>query len=229
MKFLFILLFCTSVHAGFKREGNEILPFSEKNYPLKSFIQDYAEIMNVNITYPENLFRKETMVHVNFNTRIGQAEFEKIFYSILDMTGFTAIKEGEMMWLYHSRDIRYLPVNLYTDDTYPRNRSYSTVAVRLNNPLSSNIARNLRPILSRYGRVIDFSDGYTLIISDVGTNIERIVKTISSMDTKDAFANMVADKPAPKEEDNPLRDKLVDLQLENDILKKKLTEMKEKQ
>lgn len=45
----------------------------------------------------------------------------------------------------------------------------------------SDIARNLRPFLSRYGRVIDASAG-SLIVVDTMTNLERIIGMIRKMD-----------------------------------------------
>lgn len=221
MKIIFILLLCTSAFAGFNRQGDEIQPFKDPNYPLSSLIEDYASLTGTSVSYADDLFRKDETVHVNFNSSQSPKEFEKFFYSSLDMAGFTAISENGVLWIYNSRDIRYLPVEVYTDDSYPVDKTYSTVIIKLKNPLSSKISRNLRPIMSRYGRVIDFSDGYTLLINDLGTNIDRLKKTIASMDTEKAWKTLLEAEPKQKEPENPLREKVLDLQIENDILKKK--------
>lgn len=221
MKLILMMFLCASAQAGFTRQGSEILPFRDQAYPLASLIEDYASLTGTSISYADDLFRKDQSVHVDFNSKQSLKEFEKFFYSSLDMAGFTAISENGVLWIYNTRDIRYLPVEVYTDDSYPVDKTYSTVIIKLKNPLSSNIARNLRPIVSRYGRVIDFSDGYTLLINDLGTNIDRLKKTIASMDTEKAWKTILESEPKKKEPENPLREKVLELQIENDILKKK--------
>jgi type II secretory pathway component GspD/PulD (secretin) len=227
MKFLLFILLCSNAFAGFQRKGDEVLPFKDKAYPLTSLIEDYSSITGRPVSYEEDIFRKNQNVHVELNTSISLKDFEKFFHSALDMSSFTAVNENGVLWIYNSRDVRYLPIEVYTDESYPKDKTYSTVMIELKHPLSSNIARNLRTILSRYGRVIDFSNGNTILVNDLGTNIERIKQTISSMDTDEAFKRLVKMKPKTPKFENPLKEKLIDLQIENELLKKKCMKNRE--
>lgn len=227
MKLILALFLCATAHGGFTRQGEEVRPFTNKSYPLVSLVEDFAAITGSAVSYADDLFRKDETVHVEFNAPVSLRDFEDFFYASLDQAQFTAVKENGVLWIYPSRDIRYLPVNVHLDDSYPKNKTYSTVLIKLKNPLSSNIARNLRPIMSRYGRVVDFSDGYTILINDLGTNIDRVKKTIASMDTEEAWEALLEAKPKIKEKEHPLRAKVLDLQIENDILKKKCADSRE--
>lgn len=57
--------------------------------------------------------------------------------------------------------------------------------MRLKYVESYDIARNLRPFITRYGRVIDEKNANTIILADTGKNIHRIHKLIEKLDTSD--------------------------------------------
>jgi general secretion pathway protein D len=54
--------------------------------------------------------------------------------------------------------------------------------IALKNVDAAEIARNFRPFMSRYGRIIDLKQTNTIIISDTGTNIHRLEKLIKFLD-----------------------------------------------
>lgn len=228
MKYLWLFLVCTQLHAAFKIEGDEISPFTNNKYPLKEFIKDYAELMKLNVTYASDLIKENQTLHIQLNTKVTKGELKKIFFESLDSLGYTSSDDSDILFLFSTRDIRYLPTKMYVDQSFPKDASYSTVLYRLKYPLSAEITRNLRPFLSRYGRVVDLSDAKTLILNDRGDNVERILQTIASLDTEAAYQDLITYKPKKSEgeEVNPLQEKVMDLELEKKLLEKKYLEVK---
>lgn len=224
MKLILMLLMCSQVFAGeLRMENGEILPITNPHYPLKEFVKDYARMMKINVTYPSNLMRDKDSLHIEFNTKTTPEEFKKVFYEMLSNLGYTAIEDNKILWLHNSRDIRYLASNVYVDQSFPKDARYSTVLYKLKYPISSDVSRNLRPILTRFGRVIDLSDARTIILNDQGSNIDRLIKTIKIMDVEGAYNAMISFKAKPDEnENNPLREKVLELEMEKKLLEEKL-------
>lgn len=223
-----LILLVTQAHAGIKLEHDLIQPFSSTKYPLKDFIADYANIMNVTISYPEDLIKTSEFIQLEINSPTSKENLSHMFYSVLDANDLTVIPKGAFLWIYPAREIRYLPTEVYTDDSYSKNSTFSMVLFTLKNPLSREIARNIRPILSRYGRVIHFSDGKTILISDLGTNLSRLSQTIANMDTDVALKNVLNEEPTKKEEPAEDKARIMELELEKKLLEKKYLELKEK-
>jgi type II secretory pathway component GspD/PulD (secretin) len=128
-----------------------------------------------------------------------------------------------------SRENRYLAGPVSIDSSFSRDAAYKMVLYTLKHPLAPSITRNLRPYVSRYARVINFSDAHTLIISDMGINIDRLIKIIEAMDTAMAYKNFLAQKPQKTEQNSEEQEKILALELENKFLEKKYLELKETQ
>lgn len=230
MKFLLLILLSTQVHAGLKIENNEVLPFTNTKYSIKEFIKDYAELTKLNVTYASNLIKDKETVHIQLATKTTIEEFKVLFYESLANLGYTPREDSNLLWINSTRDVRYMASPVYTDKSFPKDASYSTVIYKLKYPLSSEICRNMRPFMSRYGRVIDVSDARTILFHDRGDNTARLLKTIENLDTETAYKSILTYKPKKDENDeNPLKEKVVELELEKKIIEKKYLEMKGEQ
>jgi general secretion pathway protein D len=228
MKYLWMILICTQVQAGIKVVNGEIQPFTNTKYPIKEFVKDYAEMMNLNVTYTSSLLRDKDTLHIQLNTKTTTEEFKKLFYESISSQGYTPIEDNNILFLVNTRDVRYLPSKVYTDRSFPADASYSTIVYQLKYPLSSEIARNMRPFMSRYGRVIDLSDARTIIIHDRGDNTARLLDTIANLDSEAAYKSILEYKPKTDEDEgNPLKEKVLDLELDRKLLEKKIIELKE--
>jgi general secretion pathway protein D len=54
--------------------------------------------------------------------------------------------------------------------------------ISLKHVSAAEIARNFRPFMSRYGRIIDIKQTNTIIIADTGSNINRLAKMVKFLD-----------------------------------------------
>lgn len=228
MKLLWVigLMLTFEVNAGLKLVDNTIMPFENKAYLVKDMIQDYADLMGLSVSYKKSVINEKAVVHLLLNSKTSKEDYKKIFYVLLDSHNYTPVEENGFLWITDTRDSRYLATKVYMDRTFPKDVSYKTIIYTLKYPVANNVARNLRPYLSRYGRTINFSDGKTMMFLEKGDNAERVLQLAEEMDTEVAYKNILAEKPKPKEEDLSLKEKIVELEVDKKILEKKMMDLK---
>ena len=221
MKILSLLIFLiANAYGGIKTDGEYILPMQRKSYPLKELIKDYADALKVNISYPEETLKNDkSTVDLFIHEKTSFAQFSSLFKAILDSKAYSLIQEKGYCWIANSKDMRYLPSEFYADHSFPNDDSYVTALFRLKYPVAAEITRSLRPFLSRYGRVINFADGRSLVIQEKGTTALKLYDAIKFMDTEKIYL-ITLNKPlkASAPEDNEFEQKLVDLEIKNKIL-----------
>ncbi len=215
-----------SVHASIKTEGDNVLPFQRKGYPLKDLVKDYAEALKISVSFPEGLLKNETSaVDLYIHQKTSFDQFSSLFRSLLDSQGYTLIQEKGYQWISEARDVRYLPSNIYVNEKHPNDERFVTVLYKLKHPIGSDITRNLRPFLSRYGRVVNFSDGRSIMLHEKGDNAYKLFEAIQFMDTEKVYKAALTHKPVKTSpEDDPLQHRIVELELKNKILEKKFTD-----
>lgn len=111
---------------------------------------------------------------------------------VLSESGYALEKvEGTDVYkVFHARDIRYnvqpsLEASLKSNDPLPAPNPAFWVSLTYtskNDGRVSEIARNLRPFLSRYGRVIDVRDSNIVIVHDNAKSALRLLELIRKMD-----------------------------------------------
>ena len=106
----------------------------------------------------------------------------KAYLAALNMAGYTLVKSGEFYKVINARDVRYVPTSIYTGSYTPDTEAHVMKILALKNVDASEISRNFRPFMSRYGRIIDIKQTNTIIISDTGANINRLERLIKFLD-----------------------------------------------
>ncbi len=176
---LMVILMVAKTWGGIPTEGDFVLPFSKQGYPLKEFIKDYAEILKVNISYSTSLLSKnEEPLNIYIHDKTSFANYTTLFKSILDSRGYTLIEENGFKWLSPVRDVRFLPIHFYNNQVVPNDESFATTIIRLKYPVASDITNRVRTFMSRYGRIVGFSDGRSIILTDKGETILKMIETI---------------------------------------------------
>lgn len=127
-------------------------------------------------------------IQLTKNFKITKDNADEFIAYTLYMNGYTRIPYNGDEWsVINARDVRYSPAPVYTygKDNIPATYDYVTTNIKLKNPfIASELARNFRPFMSRYGRVIDLKDPGMLIINDTGKNVHRLIQIIEQVDKK---------------------------------------------
>ena len=222
MKFISLLLLLPTLclAAGMKKESNHVLPLKFTNYPIEKFVADYANLMEKTILVDKRQLQKnKSKVNLILNKKTNLQTFAKMFYTIIESHGFTAVPEGSFLRIISTRDIRYTPTKLYESDEFPKTDEYIFVLHKLKNPLAGEITRNMRPFMSRYGRIIDFNDAHSIAIQDRGSNINRLISLIDNLDNSKSLKRLKKNVRLGKTKKRKKRTKESKEELEIKILK----------
>ncbi len=160
-----------------------------------------SELTSKKYVYADKL---EGMVDGSTNMSMTSENADTLISTILHLNGYTRITMGKDTYkVINARDVRYMATTQVeaSSDKAPELASvddYYTMDYTILNPeTGEHITRNLRPYLSRYGRIIFQENSSSLIIQDTANNILRMYKMISKMDKKPSaqvLAQWEADK-----------------------------------
>lgn len=186
MKAIIVLLCLMSLNAfaiRFNSEKDFII--DEPVFDVATLIKDYAKLKGYNVIIDEDVKGKLKLYGVK---KIPHNEIDLFISAVADQTGYTILKNEKLnqIEVINSRDIRYRGGKIYTNiDDVPMDYNHVQYVTHLKYIEASEVSRNMRPFMSRYGRVIDEKNANTLIIADTGKNIHRLNKLISKIDTEE--------------------------------------------
>lgn len=185
MKYLIFLLFVNTINAKVLERSEGQYTILKETFSLKELISDYAKSVEYNLVYEVKLDRE---IDFYGPSQIRAEDMTLFITAAAKDQGYTLLfdKEIKQIEIINSRDIRYRGSQVYTViNEVPKDYTVVQFATNLKHAESSNISRNMRPFMSRYGRVIDEKNANSLILFDTGKNIHRLHTLIQTLDTKE--------------------------------------------
>jgi general secretion pathway protein D len=220
------MLFSSLAVAKITIKDGKVQPINFKNYPLDQFIEDYAVGFKKTLLM-SGFDKKGTQVNFNLKDSVSLDSFEKMFITVIASHGLSLVEDKSFARIISTRDVRYTPTEFYTSDSFPKDNRQVLVYHEMKNPLANSITRNMRPFMSRYGRIINFNDGHSVIISDRGAQVGNILEFINTLDNKKAV-DVLAKSGVKKRSRNKYKrfenSELEEekLKIEQELLKRKL-------
>lgn len=160
--------------------GPEIVEnFNHPDTDIMELTKFMQELTGINLILDKDVKGKVSITAPNAIT-VGDAW--RAYLAALNMAGFTLVQSGKFYKIINARDVRYVPTKIYTGAYTPTTEAHVMKVLALKNVDASEISRNFRPFMSRYGRIIDIKQTNTIIISDTGANIARLEKLIKFLD-----------------------------------------------
>ena len=137
-------------------------------------------------------------VDVSKNFEVNEKNAELFLSEALYLSGYTRVPFDDKTWtIINSRDVRYHPMKnyIYGKDEIPQNYDHVSVVIKLKNPhIASEISRNFRPFMSRYGRIIDIKKPGIIIIADTAKNAHRLIDMVNLIDKEPTKEEIAAHK-----------------------------------
>ena len=150
-----------------------------KDTDIQEFIKFVADVTGTTMVVDPNVKGK---VRVISSTPVSQAELYDLFLSILDVQGYTAVRSGQVIRIVPSKDARSSPVPIMEDQAAVGNDEYVTQVIRLDNISAVKLIPVLRPLVPQQAHMAAYAPSNAIIISDIRSNIGRIVDIIERMD-----------------------------------------------
>jgi len=150
---------------------------------IRIFIKFISELTNENFIIDN---RVKGNVNIISPGKITVEEAYKVFESVLEVHGFTAVKAGEISKIIPTplAKSKNVEIRLKTDPGVTEDKIV-TQLIPLKYADTNNIKKLFLPLVSKGSVVLAYVPTNTLIITDVYSNIKRLIKIINAIDVKD--------------------------------------------
>jgi len=151
-----------------------------KDTDIQELIKFVADATGTTIVVDPNVKGK---VRVISSEPVSRSELYDLFLSILDVHGYTAVRSGGVIRVIQNKDARSAPVQVDDPEAdAPINDEYVTQVIRLDNVSAAKLIPVLRPLVPQQAHMAAYAPSNAIIISDIRSNISRILDIIDRMD-----------------------------------------------
>jgi general secretion pathway protein D len=171
---------------GREREvaGNNLVSLDFDNVDLKVFIKYVSDTTGRNFVVDDKVRGRVTLISP---TKIRVDELEHVLESLLELHGFTAVPSGSVTKIVPLREVkqRGVATDVGRDprEIQPIDRMV-THLVPLKNADINEVRNMLTPLISKDGNISAYGPSNTIILTDLASNVSRLVKIIQEVDIK---------------------------------------------
>jgi len=166
--------------ASEKRPGEQFVSIDFNNVDINLFIKFMSELTGTNFVVDNNVKGKVTIISP---ARISLEEAYRVFESVLEVNGFTTVKAGEIVKIVPAPEARTKNIQtlLEQEKAGPEDKVV-TQLIPLKYADPEEIKRLFTPLVSKNSVVLGYSPANTIIITDVQSNIQRLMKILRQID-----------------------------------------------
>ncbi|MEQ1876092.1 MAG: type II secretion system secretin GspD, partial [Bdellovibrionia bacterium] len=153
--------------------------FDYPNAEITDIVKAISELTGKNFIIDPGVRGKITIIAPS---KITVAEAYKAFLSALAINGFTVVPSGKFLKIRNVRDAQRENIETYSGAYSPDSDQMITRIVHLKHTPAAEVVKNLRMLPSKNGEMYPYEPTNSLIISDFGSNIERVMAIIREID-----------------------------------------------
>jgi general secretion pathway protein D len=183
--------------------------FDFPNVEITDIIKAISELTGKNFIIDSTVRGKITIIAPS---KITVAEAYKAFLSSLAINGFTVVPNGGFLKIRNARSAQRDGIDIYSGSYYPNTDQMITKVVHLKHITAETLKTQLGRLLnSSYGEIEAYPQTNSMIISDFGSSIDRIMKIINQLDVPgfEEQLEVVGIKYAKSKDISELIDKIV--------------------
>ena len=157
----------------------ESVSFNLKNADIRSVVDMVSGITGKNFIIDPRVKGKVTLVS---STPVAPEDVYDIFLSIIKVHGYVALEEGGVVNILPANEgVRGAPISKRTpgDDGQMQVR-----IVSVNNVKATQLVPTLKPLISKNGHLAAHNSSNSLVISDTGRRVKRLVEVVQRLDQK---------------------------------------------
>jgi general secretion pathway protein D len=113
---------------------------------------------------------------------VDEKQLYDLFLSILEIHGFAAVRQGNVVRVVPDRTARSMPVPVSAATSKQDNAEYVTQVIQLDNVNAAKLIPILRPLVPQQAHMAAYADSNAIILSDTAANIARIKELIERID-----------------------------------------------
>ncbi len=159
-----------------------------ENVDINLFIKYISELTGKNFIIDKSVRGNVTIVSP---TKISVDEAYKVFESVLEVQGFTTVPAGSIIKVVPSADARSKSVETgYKEDTGEVSDKIVTQLIPLKYADPGELKKLFTPLVSKNSVVIAYPATSLLIVTDVLSNISRLMQIIKEIDVEDNISEI---------------------------------------
>jgi general secretion pathway protein D len=162
--------------------GSEDIVITDFNFPdadILDVAKTLGKLTGKNFIFDNDVRGRITIIS---NAPISVSDAWRAFLTALDINQFTLIPAGQYIRIARQRDARDKNLRIYDGDTSPDVDQLITRIFKLRHIDADEVARTFRNFTTPNARVISFEQTNTLIVTDTGSNIEKLAQIIAMLD-----------------------------------------------
>jgi general secretion pathway protein D len=163
-----------------KRLTDQFVSIDFNNVDINLFIKFMSELTGTNFVVDPNVKGKVTIISP---ARISLDEAYRVFESVLEVNGFTTVKSGEIVKILPAPEARTRNIQtlLEQEKADPEDKVVTQlIPLKFADP--DEIKRLFTPLVSKNSVILGYGPANTVIITDVQSNIQRLIKIIKQID-----------------------------------------------
>ncbi len=153
------------------------------NVDINVFIKFISELTGKNFIVDQRVRGNVTIISP---TKISVAEAYKVFESVLDVHGFSTVQAGKVTKILPAPEARTsdIPTRTSTKPIAPQDQLV-TQLIPLTYADANEVKRLFTPMVSKTSLIVAYDPTNTLIVTDVLSNIQRLIKILKEIDVAD--------------------------------------------
>lgn len=163
-----------------EKPGEQFVSIDFNNVDIGLFIKFMSELTGTNFVVDNAVKGKVTIISP---ARISIDEAYKVFESVLDVNGFTAVTAGDVVKIVPAPTARSMNIQtlLEMEKAHPEDRVV-TQLIPLKYADPEEIKRLFTPLVSKASVILGYGPANTVIITDVQSNVQRLMKILKQID-----------------------------------------------
>ncbi|GIX49502.1 MAG: hypothetical protein KatS3mg131_3713 [Candidatus Tectimicrobiota bacterium] len=149
---------------------------------LLQIINLMSELTGKNFLVDEKVRGKVTIIAPK---PVSLDEAYQVFLSILEIQGYAVVPQGPIIKIVPAREVKERPLPTAIDGRLPpppARDEFITQLIPLEHADANEIRNLLSPMVSRESSLLAYAPTNTLILTDVASNISRLLKIIRALD-----------------------------------------------
>ncbi|MCB0392552.1 MAG: type II secretion system protein GspD, partial [Bdellovibrionales bacterium] len=153
--------------------------FDYPNADISEIVKAISKLTGKNFILDSNVRGKITIIAPS---QITVAEAYRAFLSALAMNGLTIVPSGNFLKIRQARAAQRDSLETYTGEYFPNTDQIITRIIKLKYISAEEVYKNLRILNSKDGESHAYGPTNSLIITDYGSHIERVVNILKYLD-----------------------------------------------
>ncbi len=153
--------------------------FDYPNAEITDVIKAISELTGKNFIVDPGVRGKITIMAPS---QVTVAEAYKSFLSALAISGFSIVPAGKFLKIVPSRQAQRDSIEIYSGAYTPNTDQMITRIIQLKHISAADVNKYLRQLTTKDGTLEPYEPTNTIILSDYGSNVERVLKIVQQID-----------------------------------------------